>query len=153
MVTLETNALHQEVLFIAHPHSTGHPSKLTPTISVACPLCTYAVTVRNPTILIFTSSIPSSVHGLALITIFLQGVVLPGAVSKSGDVASWLNGLQLGAGQDDETDFSAPVIGTSFDMLSDNSPSQSSNSSSIEIVSSHYGSDKVNKVLLCNMLC
>lgn len=69
--------------------------------------------------------------------------MLPGAVSKSGDVASWLNGLQLGAGQDDEADFTTPVNSASFDMLSDNSPSQSSNSSSIEIVSSHYGSDKV----------
>lgn len=90
-------------------------------------------------------------HEFALTTIFLQGVVLPGAVSKSGDVASWLNGLQVGAGQDDETDFSAPVIASSFDMLSDNSPSQSSNSSSIEIVSSHYGSDKVNIVFVGDM--
>ncbi|KAK4293087.1 hypothetical protein Pmani_034185 [Petrolisthes manimaculis] len=71
-----------------------------------------------------------------------KGIVLPGAVSKSGDVATWLNGLQLGAGQDDEAEFSAPVSAASFDMLTDNTPSQSSNSSSIEIVPSHYGSDK-----------
>lgn len=68
-----------------------------------------------------------------------------GAQSKSRDITSWLSSLQL-AGAQEDYDAVAPAHSSisSYDMLAVNSPVHTSESSSIEIVSSHYGTEKDN---------
>ncbi|XP_042222845.1 uncharacterized protein LOC121867154 [Homarus americanus] len=65
-----------------------------------------------------------------------------GGQAKSQDITSWLSGLQLAGAQEDEDDVPTQSSIGSFDMVAMNSPVRTSDGSSIEIVSSHYDSEK-----------
>ncbi|KAG7168300.1 hypothetical protein Hamer_G002322, partial [Homarus americanus] len=70
-----------------------------------------------------------------------------GGQAKSQDITSWLSGLQLAGAQEDEDDVPTQSSIGSFDMVAMNSPVRTSDGSSIEIVSSHYDSEKLAKAL------
>lgn len=69
---------------------------------------------------------------------------------QSGDITSWLSSLQLAGTQEEDDQPSTPGSLDSYDIVGNRAHSvRTSECSSIEIVPSHYDSEKVGNIFVC----